>query len=79
MGCKYHVDNMSVVRRCVVKKARDLKALVLRNALTCEHAVYKEFVSAWNDLTLAEMELVGNIYRVFPGAGFREVSTSAGS
>lgn len=63
-----------VIRECYVNDVKQLKELVLKNALTTWHPAYIAFTDAWNNLTDAEMEIVGNIYYLGSSSGFKELN-----
>lgn len=58
----YHYGNMSVVRECCVENVLHWKNLAIRNAFSTEHPVYRKYAIAWNELTDAEMSLVGELW-----------------
>ena len=69
--CKqYHYGDMFVARDCCVSDCKHWKELTIKNATTVQHPAYRQFVSAWNELTDAEMEIVGDIVYDYSKGGF---------
>lgn len=70
----HHYGDMSIVRPCCVEDAKERKTDCIKYALTTNHPNYVIFEAAWNSLTDAEKEIVGDIEQC-PGIanGFQEV------
>lgn len=71
---RYHYGDQTMVRDCCIADAQRYKAMALRNAMTTSHAAYRQFEAAWNSLTDAERQIVGDIVAVYDHgpAGFKE-------
>ena len=70
----HHYGNQSLVRPCCVEDAKARKAQVLRVAITTQHPAYTIFRHAYESLTDAEQDLVGDLVPVYQHgpAGFKE-------
>lgn len=62
---QHHYGNQALVRPCCVADARQWKENTLRVAITTDHPSYRIFNAAFNSLTEAEQELVGDIVPVY--------------